>query len=74
MGTWKFSGSFFIFCHIKILAKFNPKKIAKVVEFTLEKKINSQFIYQKLAKFRQKKNTDSKLPLGGGRGGRGGGE
>ncbi len=35
---------------------------------------NSQFIYQKLAKFRQKKNTDSKLPLGGGGGGGGEGD
>lgn len=60
MGAWKFSGFFLIFCHIKILAKSTPKN-SKSSRIKI-----SQFIYQKLAKFRQKKNTDSKLPLGGG--------
>lgn len=65
MGAWKFSGFFLIFCHIKILAKSTPKNSKSSRIYTREIKI-SQFIYQKLAKFRQKKNTDSKLPLGGG--------
>jgi hypothetical protein len=49
---------FFIFLCIEILVKFD-QKIAKIVEFTLEKQNFpkwkfSQFLCQKMAKFRQK--------------------
>jgi hypothetical protein len=46
--------------HIEILANLN-QKIAKLDEFTLEKQNFpdfSQFLCRKIAKFRQKKNTD----------------
>jgi hypothetical protein len=49
--------------------EIQPKKKSKSSGIYTRKVEISQFIYQKLAKFRQKKNNDSKLPLGGGGGG-----
>jgi hypothetical protein len=59
MEDWSFLFLFFsfLFLGIKILASFNPK-IAKLVEFKIEKNpIFSQFLYQKMANFHQKKET-----------------
>jgi hypothetical protein len=54
--------SFFVI--LKFWRNSTPKNSKSGRIYTRKIKI-SQFIYQKLAKFRQKKNTDSKLPLGG---------
>jgi hypothetical protein len=64
MGAWKFNGFFFIFLSYRNSGEIQPQKNSKNSRFYTRKIKISQFIYQKLAKFRQKKNTDSKLPLG----------
>ncbi len=52
---------FFPFFSYRNFGEVKPK-IAKLVEFTLEKQNFpnfSQFLYRRMAKFRQKKNTDN---------------
>jgi hypothetical protein len=45
---------FFHFIGIEVLAKFNPKKEAKLVKFTLERKKKIPKNFKKVAKFSQK--------------------